>query len=70
MECMEERQVTIDGVSYDLGNAFFVIATQNPIETIGTFPLPDAQMDRFMMQLSMGIPSHEEELAILNRYME
>lgn len=70
LECMEERQVTIDGVSYDLGNAFFVIATQNPIETIGTFPLPDAQMDRFMMQLSMGIPSHEEELAILNRYME
>lgn len=70
LECMEERQVTIDGVTYVPGNPFFVIATQNPIETAGTFPLPDAQMDRFTMQLSMGIPSHEEELAILNRYME
>lgn len=70
LECMEERQVTIDGVSYTPGKPFFVIATQNPVETAGTFPLPDAQMDRFMMQLSMGIPSHEEELAILGRYME
>lgn len=70
LECMEERQVTIDGVSFAPGNPFFVIATQNPVETAGTFPLPDAQMDRFMMQLSMGIPSHEEELAILGRYME
>lgn len=70
LECMEERQVTIDGVSYEPGNPFFVIATQNPLETVGTFPLPDAQMDRFIMQLSMGIPNHEEELAILERYME
>ncbi|MCM1186298.1 MAG: MoxR family ATPase [Lachnoclostridium sp.] len=70
LECMEERQVTIDGVSFTPGNPFFVIATQNPVETAGTFPLPDAQTDRFMMQLSMGLPKREEEMAILNRYME
>lgn len=69
LECMEERQVTIDGVSYTPGNPFFVIATQNPIESAGVFPLPDAQMDRFMMKLSMGLPTKEEELAILDRYM-
>lgn len=69
LECMEERQVTIDGVSYIPGKPFFVIATQNPVETAGTFPLPEAQMDRFMMKLSMGLPTHEEELSILNRYM-
>lgn len=70
MECMEERQVTIDGVSYRPGNPFFVIATQNPVESAGTFPLPEAQMDRFMMRLSMGLPDREEELAILERYMQ
>nr|WP_318685120.1 MoxR family ATPase [uncultured Acetatifactor sp.] len=70
LECMEERQVTIDGVSYEAGNPFFVIATQNPVETSGTFPLPEAQMDRFIMRLSMGQPSREEELSILERYME
>ena len=69
LECMEERQVTIDGVSYVPGNPFFVIATQNPIESAGVFPLPEAQMDRFMMKLSMGLPTKEEELAILDRYM-
>lgn len=69
LECMEERQVTIDGVSYEPGHPFFVIATQNPVETSGTFPLPEAQMDRFMMKLSMGLPEREEELSILNRYM-
>lgn len=69
LECMEERQVTIDGVSYTPGIPFFVIATQNPIESAGVFPLPEAQMDRFMMKLSMGLPSKEEELAILDRYM-
>lgn len=68
LECMEERQVTIDGVSYVPGKPFFVIATQNPVETAGTFPLPEAQMDRFMMRLSMGLPEREEELAILERY--
>ncbi|MBQ2803366.1 MAG: MoxR family ATPase [Lachnospiraceae bacterium] len=69
LECMEERQVTIDGVSYIPGVPFFVIATQNPIESAGVFPLPEAQMDRFMMKLSMGLPSVEEELAILERYL-
>jgi MoxR-like ATPase len=70
LECMEERQVTIDGVSYIPGEPFFVIATQNPVETAGTFPLPEAQMDRFMMKLSMKLPDRAEELAILERYMD
>jgi MoxR-like ATPase len=70
LECMEERQVTIDGETYTPGKPFFVIATQNPVETSGTFPLPEAQMDRFMMKLSMGLPGAEEELSILERYME
>ncbi len=70
LECMEERQVTIDGETYVPGKPFFVIATQNPVETAGTFPLPEAQMDRFMMKLSMGLPEREEELQILDRYME
>ncbi|MCM1063640.1 MAG: MoxR family ATPase [Eubacterium sp.] len=69
LECMEERQVTIDRESYIPGNPFFVIATQNPVETAGTFPLPEAQMDRFMMKLSMGLPGKAEELAILQRYL-
>lgn len=69
LECMEERQITIDGESYLAGEPFFVIATQNPIETAGTFPLPEAQMDRFVMKLSMGLPSKEEECKILERFM-
>ena len=69
LECMEERQITIDGESYKAGEPFFVIATQNPIETAGTFPLPEAQMDRFVMKLSMGLPSKEEECEILKRYL-
>ena len=56
LECMEERQVTIDGETRKLDEVFFVIATQNPIESSGTFPLPEAQMDRFFMKLSMGFP--------------
>lgn len=70
LECMEERQVTIDGESYRLPEPFFVIATQNPIETAGTFPLPEAQIDRFVMKLSMGLPTPREELHILDTYME
>ena len=70
LECMEERQVTIDGETYTLDNPFFVIATQNPVETAGTFPLPEAQLDRFMMKLSVGLPGKEEELDILLRYLE
>ena len=68
LECMEERQVTIDGETRKLDEVFFVIATQNPIKSSGTFPLPEAQMDRFFMKLSMGFPSKEEELAILDRF--
>lgn len=68
LECMGERQVTIDGETHALAAPFFVIATQNPVETAGTFPLPEAQMDRFMMRLSMGYPGKEEELAILRRF--
>lgn len=67
LECMEERQVTVDGVTRKLPDPFFVIATQNPIETAGTFPLPEAQLDRFMMKLSMGFPSQDEEKKILER---
>lgn len=70
LECMEEKQVTIDGVSYSFEEPFFVIATQNPVETSGTFPLPEAQMDRFVMKLSMGLPDAAEELKILETYME
>lgn len=68
LECMEERQVTIDGNTSRLEEPFFVIATQNPVETAGTFPLPEAQTDRFMMKLSMGLPEREEEIRILTTY--
>lgn len=68
LESMEERQVTIDGDTYLLQDPFFVIATQNPVETAGTYPLPEAQMDRFLMQISMGYPDKAEELAILDRF--
>ena len=70
LECMEEKQATIDGETYDMGEDFFVMATQNPVETAGTFPLPEAQLDRFMMKLSMGALEREQELAVLERYME
>ena len=69
LECMEERQVTIDGVTRKLAAPFLVIATQNPIETAGTFPLPEAQLDRFFMMLSMGLPNRDEEIAILERFL-
>ena len=69
LECMEERQITIDGETLSLARPFFVIATQNPVETAGTYPLPEAQLDRFLMQLSMGTPTPEEELAIMNRFL-
>ena len=70
LECMEERQVTIDGETMELERPFFVIATQNPVETAGTFPLPEAQTDRFMMKLAMGFPDREEETAILQAYSQ
>lgn len=69
LECMEEKQVTVDGNTRILENPFLVIATQNPIETAGTFNLPEAQLDRFMMQLSMGLPDKEEELLIMERFI-
>jgi MoxR-like ATPase len=65
LESMEERQVTVDTVTYHLGTPFVVIATQNPIEHEGTYPLPEAQLDRFMMRLSIGYPGTESELDIL-----
>ena len=68
LECMEERQVTVDGETRVLAEPFFVIATQNPVETSGTFPLPEAQLDRFMMKLSMGLPEKEQEVEILRRF--
>ena len=70
LECMEEGQVSVDGATYKLGKPFFVIAPQNPIETQGTFPLPEAQLDRFFMKLSMGYPSKEAEEAMLGRFQQ
>lgn len=68
LECMEEKQVTIDGETYRLEEPFMVIATQNPVETLGTFPLPEAQLDRFLMKISMGYPSTSEGVDILKRF--
>lgn len=70
LECMEEKQVSSDGTTYALPAPFFVIATQNPVETQGTFPLPEAQLDRFMVKLRMGYPTLEEQSAILRRFMQ
>lgn len=67
LEAMEERQISLDGVTHKLPEPFLVMATQNPVETYGTFHLPEAQMDRFFMKLSMGYPSAEEEKKILER---
>ncbi|MBQ3223963.1 MAG: MoxR family ATPase [Clostridia bacterium] len=69
LECMEERQVTIDGQTRKLEEPFLVIATQNPIETQGTFPLPEAQLDRFLMRLKPGYPDTQESIAILSRFV-
>lgn len=68
LESMEERQVTLDGETHVLDRPFLVIATQNPIESHGTFPLPEAQLDRFLFKLHMGYPSTEEGKAILRRF--
>src|SRR5512136_1977689 len=68
LEAMEERQITVDGVTHLLPRPFLVLATQNPIELEGTFPLPEAQIDRFFMRLAIGYPSREEESAILLRF--
>ncbi|WP_138225997.1 AAA family ATPase [Paenibacillus algicola] len=70
LECMEERQITIDGITHTLEEPFMVIATQNPLEQQGTFPLPEAQLDRFLFQLSMGYPETDESIQILRRFIE
>lgn len=70
LESMEERQVTVDGRTFPLPTPFFVIATQNPIELEGTFPLPEAQLDRFVLKTQIGYPEKTEELLILERFQE
>jgi len=68
LQAMQERVVTIDGVTHDLGSGFMVIATQNPIEQEGTYPLPEAQLDRFLFKVLIGYPSRDEERAIVMRH--
>lgn len=70
LECMEERQVTVEGNTVKLSMPFFVIATQNPVEQFGTFPLPEAQLDRFFIKISLGYPEYKEEKDILDRFMK
>src|ERR1700744_74234 len=67
LEAMAERKITSDGVNYDLAPPFFLIATQNPIDHEGTFPLPEAQLDRFLIRLSLGYPDNEAEISMLHR---
>ena len=69
LECMQESQVTVDGETRILSSPFFVIATQNPVDTLGCFPLPEAQLDRFIMRLSMGSLTKDEEYAMINRFI-
>ncbi|WP_244833601.1 MoxR family ATPase [Clostridium sp. BJN0001] len=70
LECMEEKQVSIDGTTYKLEEPFFVIASENPVESQGTFNLPEAQLDRFLMKLNMGYPTIDEGLGIFKRFIE
>ncbi len=70
LESMEERQVTVDGQTYRLPRPFFVMATQNPIELEGTFPLPEAQLDRFLLKLRLGYPEKDEEISMMERFRE
>jgi MoxR-like ATPase len=67
LECMEERQVTVDGITYNLPRPFIVLATQNPIEYEGTFPLPEAQLDRFLLRINLGYPRKRDEITMLER---
>lgn len=69
LEAMAEKQVTTDGVTRSLSQPFFMIATENPVETTGTFPLPEAQLDRFDIKLSLGFPTETEEMQIINRHL-
>ncbi len=70
LESMEERQVTVDSKTYPLPPLFFVLATQNPIELEGTFPLPEAQLDRFLLRVRLGYPEKDEEIAIMERFQD
>lgn len=70
LECMAEGQVTVDGVTRRLELPFFVIATQNPVETLGTYPLPEAQLDRFLLRISMDMPTKAQERQILERFQD
>ncbi len=70
LEAMAENQVTVDGIVHPLPRPFMVIATQNPIEFLGTYPLPEAQMDRFMMRLSIGYPDREQEIQLATQYLQ
>lgn len=70
LECMEEKQISIDGVTHKLEDPFFVIATQNPVETAGTFPLPEAQLDRFLVRISVGYPTFDENMQIIDRFLK
>ncbi len=70
LEAMEERQITVEGEAFPLELPFMVIATQNPVESEGTFPLPEAQLDRFLMKVAMGYPNEAEEMEILKRFKE
>ncbi|HLZ07146.1 MAG TPA: MoxR family ATPase [Chloroflexota bacterium] len=67
LECMDEHQITVDGETYELPHPFIVLATQNPIEYEGTFPLPEAQLDRFLLRINLGYPSKRDEIEILER---
>ncbi len=67
LECMEEEQVTVDGVTYTLPHPFMILATQNPIEYEGTYPLPEAQLDRFLIRAHLGYPNYQQEMEILDR---
>ena len=69
LECMEEKQITMDGETRELGKPFFVIATQNPVESSGTFALPEAQLDRFLVRLTLGYPTADESVDILTNYI-
>ncbi|HEU5140282.1 MAG TPA: MoxR family ATPase [Bacillales bacterium] len=70
LECMEERQVSIDGKTKSLERPFIVLATQNPVDNQGTFPLPEAQLDRFLLKIKLGYPTNEEGVSILKRFKE
>lgn len=70
LECMEEKQITVDGLTRQLEPPFYVIATQNPVESSGTFPLPEAQLDRFLIRMKLGYTSSEESRKILDRFID